>query len=120
MVFEPVPRAPTVPASMAAQSTERRWSALRLGELLLVLRVLQRLEEERLVDPALEDRHPEFHAPGDHFAPMHPRLASELRRRQMDRHIPSPPRRLRSCEVTWPIRRRKPNTANCTDIGTVS
>src|SRR2546421_8136289 len=43
-------------------------------------------EEEGLVDPALVDRHLEFHALHDDLAPVHSGLACQLGGRQVDRH----------------------------------
>src|SRR3954471_23636965 len=57
-----------------------------LRELGLALDFLDRAQEERLVDPALKDRHPELHALRDDFAAVHPSLAAELGGRQVDRH----------------------------------
>src|SRR6185295_6206673 len=67
---------------------------LGAGELLLPRRVLHAAEEQGLVDPPLEDRHPELHALRDDFAAVHTCLPSELGGRQVDRHLCLPPRRL--------------------------
>src|SRR3954451_10154862 len=65
---------------------------LRLRELrLAALHFLQRALEERLVDPTLKDRHPEFHALRDDFAPVHSGLTAQLGGRQVDRHGVCPP-----------------------------
>src|SRR3954451_5307763 len=57
---------------------------LRLGREALGLQVGQ---EQRLVDPALEDRHPELHALLDDLAAVETGLASELSGRQVDCHV---------------------------------
>src|SRR6185436_20115473 len=76
IVCEPVlaSAALTVPTSIW-----RSLCVLRLGGYCPALRVLQRFREERLVDPTLEDRHPELHALHDDFAAVHASLACELR-----------------------------------------
>src|SRR3954453_16909180 len=73
-----------------------------LRELGLALDFLDRAQEERLVDPALKDRHTELHALRDDFAPVHPRLAAELGGRQVDRHWSSPPRVVSLPNVVMP------------------
>src|SRR5215208_621500 len=84
IVCEPVlaSAALTVPTSIFGV-----YLRLGLGGYCPALGVLQRLREERLVDPPLEDRHPELHALHDHFTPVHACLACQLRRGQMDRHV---------------------------------
>src|SRR5215212_7176394 len=84
MVSEPVlaSAALTVPTSISGVYL---WSGL--GGYGPALRVFERLREERLVDPALEDRHTKLHALHDHFTTMHACFACELRMGQMDRHL---------------------------------
>src|SRR5690242_8099170 len=74
------------PQDARPRSTEdaaRRRSGFRQGA---VLGLLEGGQEQRLVDPTLEYRHPELHALGDNFPPLHPRLTRELGGGQMDRH----------------------------------
>jgi hypothetical protein len=66
---------------------------LGLGQFPLFLLVLESACEESLVDPTLEDRDAQFHALCDYFATVHPRLSTEFRGRQVDRHVLLPPRR---------------------------
>src|SRR5687768_3790647 len=57
---------------------------LRLGYLrLLTLAFLERGKEERLVDPALEDRYAHLHALRDDLTAVHARLSCQLGRRQV-------------------------------------
>src|SRR4051794_24663272 len=51
----------------------------------------QARQEQRLVDPSLEDRHPEFHALGDHVPALQARFPRELRGREVIRHWAFPP-----------------------------
>src|SRR3954471_697327 len=69
---------------------EGRTQVSDLGGLLLLLGLLKGADEEGLVDPALEDRYAKLHALADYFAPVHASFPSELRGRQMDRHLPAP------------------------------
>src|SRR3954447_26748749 len=75
----------------AAADSRRRPRDLRLRQLRFRLYFLQRALEERLVDPTLKDRHPEFHALRDDFAPVHSGLTAQLGGRQVDRHGVCPP-----------------------------
>jgi hypothetical protein len=57
---------------------------LSLGYLrLMTLAFLERGKEERLVDPALEDRYAHLHALRDDLAAVHTRLSCQLGRRQV-------------------------------------
>src|SRR3954470_3588292 len=76
-------RTPGRRAEGRTQVSDLRW-------LLLLLGLLKGADEEGLVDPALEDRYAELHALADYFAPVHASFPSELRGRQMDRHLPAP------------------------------
>src|SRR4051794_11974832 len=51
--------------------------------------VLQRGQEQRLVNPTLEDRHAHLHALGDHFPPVHTCFSRQFGGGQMDRHSQS-------------------------------
>ena len=56
---------------------------LGLGYLWLTLAFLEGSEEERLVDPALEDRHAHLHALRNDLSAVHARLSGQLGRRQV-------------------------------------
>src|SRR5215510_9431458 len=101
---------------MGSLAAEPKCSAegLGLGQLLLGLRLLKAADEQRLVDPSLEDRDAHFHALRDDLAPVHSGLASEFGGRQVDRHVLEPPRRLLTCiESIGCCRRRKLICAIC-------
>src|SRR4051812_36525372 len=51
--------------------------------------VLQRRQEQRLVDPTLEDRHAHLHALRDDLTTVHPSFAREFGGGQVDRHSQS-------------------------------
>src|SRR3954452_20635947 len=78
----------------AAASVRPRFARLR-GRYLPLCRVVVDVgEEQRLVNPALEDRHAQLHALLDDLATLHAGFASELRGREMDCHQDKS-----SCEV---------------------
>src|SRR5687767_3339034 len=94
--------------------------ALSLGGYCPALRVLEGLREESLVDPTLEDRHAELHALHDHFTPVHTCFACQLRRGQMDRHIPLLPCRMSAISFTPRPGRRNSFPAICIKWGSES
>src|SRR6476619_22488 len=70
---------------MRRESNSR--SEPRLGELPLLVGLLEAAQEERLVDPSLEDRNAHLHTPRNDLPAVHASLAAELGGRQVDRHV---------------------------------
>src|SRR5215212_3781528 len=100
---------------MRRESKPRLPAELRLGELPLLVRLLEAGDEEGLIDPSLEDRYAHLHTPRDDLSAMHASLAAELGGRQVDRHVLLPPRRFaeRVPEGIGCAGRRKQLSANC-------
>src|SRR4051795_11063657 len=79
---------------------------LSLCQLGLRGRLAKRRQEERLVDPTLEYRHPKLHALRDYLTPVHASFARELRGGQMNRHrVRSPPPVFGNRPTTYRARR---------------
>jgi hypothetical protein len=59
-------------------------------------------EEQRLVNPTLEDRHAHLHALGNYLSPVHSSFAREFGGGQMDRHSQSSLRSLAALKEFLP------------------